>query len=293
MLPPPTIDSARRDLARRFAAAGLDSALLDARLIVGATLDLDLTALAAQAQRPLMGEEIAAIEGAALRRLAGEPVARIIGSKEFWGLPLQLSADTLVPRPDTETLVEAALSLCADRDAPWRIADLGTGSGAILLALLSELPNATGIGTDISAAALATASGNAARCGLAARAAFIACDYAKALRGPFDLVVSNPPYIRSDEIAGLAAEVRDHDPRRGLDGGADGLQAYRALMADAARLLAPEGALLVEIGADQAAGVIALMAASGLVPETAARTDLAGLPRVVIGRKTTKSAPQV
>ncbi len=293
MPPPATIDTTRRDLAKRFAAAGLDSALLDARLIVGAILDLDLTALATQAQRPLMGEEIAAIEGAAQRRLAGEPVARIVGTKEFWGLPLQLSRDTLVPRPDTETLVEAALSLCVDRDAPWRIADLGTGSGAILLALLSELPKAIGIGTDISSAALATASGNAARCGLSSRAAFVACDYAKSLRGPFDLIVSNPPYIRSGEIAGLPFEVRDHDPRRALDGGPDGLHAYRALMADAVRLLAPEGALLVEIGAGQAAGVIALMADAGLEPEIAARTDLAGLPRVVIGRKNTKSAPQV
>lgn len=275
----------RRDVAKRFAAAGLDSPLLDARLIVGAILDLDLTALAAQAQRPLMGEEFVAIEGAVLRRLAGEPVARIIGVKEFWGLRLALSRETLVPRPDTETLVEAALSLCADREAPWRIADLGTGSGAILLALLSELPNATGVGTDISAAALRTASANAAQCGLSSRAMFVACDYAAALRGPFDWIVSNPPYIRSGDIAELATEVRDHDPRPALDGGADGLEGYRALMTASAALLAPAGYLMVEIGAEQAADVIGLMMAAGFVAETSARSDLAGLPRVVIGRK--------
>lgn len=279
-----TIDSARRELAKRFAAAGLESPLLDARLIMSAVLDLDLTGLATQAQRPLMAEEMAAIEGAASRRLQGEPIARILGAKEFWGLPFALSAETLIPRPDTETLVEAVLSLCADREAPWRIADLGTGCGAILLALLSELPHATGVATDISVAALRTAAGNAARFGLADRVSFVACDYASALRGPFGFIVSNPPYVRSAEVGELAVEVRDHDPSRALDGGPDGLDAYRAIAKTASGLLAPQGCLAVEIGSDQASAVIQLMTDAGLEPEPLPRLDLARLPRVVIGR---------
>ena len=196
------------------------------------------------AQRQLTSAELARLAEYARRRLAGEPVARILGEKEFWGLPLQLSSATLVPRPDTETVVELALQLLragGDLDRPLRIADLGTGSGAILLALLSELPAAQGFGTDISEAALQTAGANAARAGLSGRATFIACDYASGLAGPFDLIVSNPPYIRSADIDGLAAEVRNHDPMAALDGGADGLDAYRALIPQAAGLLAPGG----------------------------------------------------
>jgi len=285
MPPSLTIDALRRELAKRFAAAGLDSPLLDARLIVAAVLDLDLTGLATQAQRPLIGEEIAAIEGAASRRLQGEPVARILGEKEFWGIRLALSPDTLVPRPDTETLVETVLSLCADRQAPWRIADLGTGSGAIVLALLSELPEATGVATDIQAQALQTAARNAAHLGSFERVRFVVCDYASALRGPFDFIVSNPPYIRSADIAKLATEVRDHDPHRALDGGPDGLDTYRSIAAAASALLAPGGYLAVEIGTDQATDVIRLVTEAGLEAEPAARTDLAGRPRVVTARK--------
>jgi release factor glutamine methyltransferase len=166
-----------------------------------------------------------------------------------------------------------------------RIVDIGTGSGAILLALLSELPDAMGVGTDISAAALRTASANARNLGLARRAAFVACDYASALSGPFDLIVSNPPYIRSGEINDLAREVRDHDPRGALDGGSDGLDAYRALVPQAVRLLAPGGGLALEVGHDQSADVEQLMAAAGLTLRGPPRTDLAGIPRAVAGRK--------
>ena len=213
-----SVETARRALTARFKSAGIESAELDARLLVGAVLGLDLTGLITAARRQLTADESTRLEDFARRRLAGEPVARILGHKEFWGLPLKLSTATLVPRPDTETVVELALEMLrADgaSDRPLRIADLGTGSGAILLALLSELPDAHGIGTDISEAALQTASDNAADLGLATRATFIACDYAAALSGTFDLIVSNPPYIRSAEIEGLAAEVRDHDPLRG------------------------------------------------------------------------------
>jgi release factor glutamine methyltransferase len=266
----------------------MDCAELDARSLVGAALGLDLTGLIAAAGRPLTRDESSRIEGFAQRRIAGEPVARILGVKEFWGLPLLLSPATLVPRSDTETVVELALEIWrGDRhpDSQPRVADLGTGSGAILLALLSELPEGVGIGTDISPAALRAASRNAARLGLASRAAFVACNYAAALSGMFDLVVSNPPYIRSAEIVSLSREVRDFDPHGALDGGSDGLDAYRALVPQAAGLLAPGATLVVEAGIGQSGPIEDLMAAAGLMLERSARSDLAGIPRAIAGRK--------
>ena len=283
-----TVEAARRALAARFKSGSIESAELDARMLVGAVLGLDLTGLISSAGRRLTADESIRLEDFERRRLGGEPVARILGAKEFWGLPLTLSAATLVPRPDTETVVELALDMLRASpapDRPWRIADLGTGSGAILLALLSELPSANGFGTDISVAALETARDNAAQLGLADRAEFIACDYAADLSGPFDLVVSNPPYIRSADIAGLATEVRNFDPPVALDGGRDGLDAYRALIPQAERLLAPQGALVVEVGQGQHDDVRGLMIAAGLAPEGLAKADLAGIRRAVAGRK--------
>jgi release factor glutamine methyltransferase len=283
-----TVETARRTLTARFKSGSIESAELDARILVGAALGLDLTGLIAAAARPVTTAEAARLEDLARRRLAGEPVARLLGLKEFWGLPLQLSAATLVPRPDTETVVELCLEMLhaiPDPGRRLRIADIGTGSGAILLALLSELPEASGFGTDISAAALRTASGNAADLGLADRAAFVVCDYAAALSGPFDLVVSNPPYIRSADIARLAIEVRDHDPVRALDGGTDGLDAYRTLIPQAARLLAHRGALVVEAGHGQSSDIQGLMTAAGLTLERPPKADLAGIRRAVAGRK--------
>ena len=283
-----TVETARRALTARFRTHAIDSAELDARILVGAALRLDLTGVITAANRLVTAAEAARLEDFARRRLKGEPVARILGAKEFWGLPLQLSAATLVPRPDTETVVELALAM--SRAAPHldrrlRIADIGTGSGAILLALLSELPDAYGLGTDISAAALRTAKSNAARLGFATRADFVACDYTAALAGPFDLIVSNPPYVRSAEIIDLATEVREHDPHRALDGGTDGLDAYRALVPEAARLLAFQGALVVEVGHDQSGDIERLMVAAGLTLERPPRADLAGIRRAVAGRK--------
>jgi release factor glutamine methyltransferase len=281
------IETVRRALAKRLLSAGIESAELDARMLVGAALDLDLTGLIAQAARRVTTTEAEQIEDFAHRRIQGEPVARILGRKEFWGLPLQLSAATLVPRPDTETVVELALETLRAQptDRTLRIVDIGTGSGAILLALLHELPNAIGIGTDISLSALRTARGNAADLNLAPRALFAACDYAAALSGPFDLIVSNPPYIRSSDIAGLATEVRDHDPLAALDGGADGLGAYRALIPQAERLLTGGGTLIVEAGRGQSGDIEALMTAAGLFVKHPPKTDLAGIPRAISGRK--------
>src|SRR5436190_2138319 len=205
------VDAARRSLARRFRAHGLEAPTLDARVLVGHALGLDHTGLAAEANRVLTPEEAAAIAELSARRLAREPVARIRGEKEFWELPFKVNSETLLPRPETETVVEAALA-AFDRDTrksrALRVVDLGTGSGALLLALLGELPRACGIGTDISIAALHCARDNAVALGLAARASFVACDYGAAVGAPADLLVSNPPYVAWADIAALQHDVR-------------------------------------------------------------------------------------
>jgi release factor glutamine methyltransferase len=281
------IAAVRRALAARFRAGGIDSPDLDARLLVGHALGLDHAGLVRDGERALGGAEIAGIEALAARRLTGEPVARITGVKEFWGLPFQVTAAVLVPRPETETVVETALALL-DRDSArsqsLRIADLGTGSGAILIALLRELPSACGTGTDCKPCALATARANAGSLGVAARAVFIACDFGAALAGSLDLVVANPPYIATNEIAALAPDVRYFDPLAALDGGADGLAAYRTITRDARRLLAPGGHLVMEVGAGQSEAVAALAAAAGL-GSIAIAPDLAGISRTVSARR--------
>jgi release factor glutamine methyltransferase len=283
-----TVAAARRALGAQLQAHDIDSPDLDARMLIGAILGLDFTGLIGASAHILTDNEATRLHTFAQRRLSGEPVARIIGIKEFWSLPLVLSPDTLVPRPDTETIVEAALDLLRgdsrSNDA-LTIADLGTGSGAILLALLSECRNARGVGTDISVNALQTAQRNGTQLGFAGRANFVACNYADALAGGFDLILSNPPYIRSADIAGLAVEVRNHDPMRALDGGADGLDAYRTIAPAAARLLAPGGLLIVEVGHDQSADVGDLMTKAGLSLQGSPRTDLAGIRRAVAGRR--------
>jgi len=284
-----TIAGARRLLAEKFRAAGIDSPELDARILVGHALSRDHAALAAAGARVLIADEKDAIAALAHRRLAHEPVARIIGGKEFWSLNLRINAATLVPRPETETVVEAALAAIdatGPRSRMLRIADLGTGSGALLLALLTELPNATGIGTDTSFDALVVARGNAQRLGVA-HAAFVACDMAAALGGSFDLIVSNPPYIASGDIAALAPEVRDFDPRAALDGGPDGLDGYRVIAATVPALLGPGGTLIVELGSRQAPAVTALFSAAGLGPSPP-RRDLKGVPRALMARNAGK-----
>jgi release factor glutamine methyltransferase len=278
-----SIAGARRALARMFAAAGLDTPALDARVLVGHALGLDHAGLTAAAERVLDPAERERIAAVASRRLAREPVSRIVGMKEFWGLPLRVNPAVLVPRPETETVVATALAALdrdGDRARPLRIADLGTGSGALLLALLNELPNAFAIGTDLSTAALALARDNAQQLGLAARAVFVACDFAAALAGPLDLIVANPPYVTSAELAQLAPEVRDHDPSLALDGGPDGLRAYRALVADAPRLIGAAGHMVIEVGAGQADAVASLFAGQQPLDVTAAR-DLAGMSRAL------------
>ncbi len=281
-----TVVQARRSLTGQLHDAGIESPELDARILIGHALGLDHAALAAAGARRLGADEEAAIAALIRRRLAREPVARIIGHKEFWSLPLRIDAATLVPRPESETIIEAALAAIDARGwraRPLRVADLGTGSGALALALSSELPNATIIGTDLSFRALAMARDNA-RCLGFGNLSFTVCNMAEALRGPFDLIVSNPPYIASGEIAALAPDVRDFDPRLALDGGRDGLDSYRAIAASAPALLASGGLLIAELGIGQAEPVTALLAAAGLAVSLP-RTDLNDVPRALTAEK--------
>lgn len=278
-----SVAEATQLMAQSFRLAGVEDAKVDARALLCHALHLDRAQLIAQDDRILEAREIDAVSALAARRLKREPVSRIRGRKEFWTLTLSVTPAVLTPRPETETVVEAALD-AVDRDglkeAKLRILDIGTGSGALLLALLSELPNAVGIGTDVSAPALAVARGNAERNGLAARCTFVECDIAQGVEGPFDLIVSNPPYIPRDEIASLAPEVRDYAPSLALDGGHDGQDGYRAIAGVARDLLAPGGRLIVELGAGQEPAVRALFTNAGL-NVTAAREDLAGIPRAL------------
>ena len=270
-------------LAQAFHTAGIEAADVDGRLLVGHALHLDRARLIAQSDRILEAREINVISALAARRLKREPVSRILGQKEFWSIALAITPDVLVPRPETETVVEGALDFVVRgglRMEKLRILDIGTGSGALLLALLRELPNATGTGTDISTGALKVARENAARCGVEDRCTFVVCDIASVVEGPFDLLVSNPPYIAHDEITSLAPEVKNYDPTVALDGGDDGLAAYRAIAADAKRLLAPGARMFVELGAGQEAAVRDLFTNVGLIAGIA-RTDLAGIPRVL------------
>jgi len=278
-----SVSEALNLVAQAFRLAGIEDADVDARVLIGHALHLDRARLIAQSDRSLEAREINMISVLAARRLKHEPVSRILGQKEFWSIALTVTPDVLVPRPETETVIEGALDFVVRgglRMEKLRILDIGTGSGALLLALLRELPNAMGTGTDISTAALDVARGNAARSGIDGRCTFVACDMASGVEGPFDLLVSNPPYIVHDEIQSLPPEVKNYDPAVALDGGDDGLSAYRAIASDAKRLLAAGGRMFVELGAGQETAVRELFTNAGLTVGVA-RKDLAGIPRVL------------
>ncbi len=278
-----TLSETLRMVAQTFRIGGIESAEADARLLVGHAMHLDRTQLLVESNGLLEAREVEAVSALAARRLRHEPVARILGTKEFWSLQLAISDAVLVPRPDTETVVETALDFIGRgglRMEPLRILDIGTGSGALLLALLTELPNARGTATDISAAALDIARGNAERLGLASRCTFVECNIADGVAGPFDLIVSNPPYIAHSDIATLEPEVRDYDPGIALDGGKDGLDYYRAIARDARRLLADGGRVIVELGAGQEPAVRTLLTEAGMTVD-APLNDLAGIARVL------------
>jgi len=273
-------NAARTSLAALFGDAGIASADLDARLLVCAACGIDHADLIRDPDQPL-GRAAEALTSLAERRLARVPVSRILGRREFWGLPFAIGPDVLDPRPDTEGVVGAALdAIGGRRESALRILDLGTGTGAILCALLHELPGAYAIGVDRSPAACRVARDNIAALGFAARAAVACGSWADALDGRFDIVVSNPPYIPRGAIAGLGPEVRGHDPTAALDGGLDGLDAYRIIARQIPRLLRPGGVAALECGHDQGQAVAALVGAA--LAGTRVLKDLAGLDRVVV-----------
>jgi release factor glutamine methyltransferase len=278
-----TVGAALDDAASRLAAAGFEEPRRQARRLFETTLGLSSTEVFAHPERALSAAERERLSTMLRRFVAHEPLSRIAGTREFWGLEFQLSPETLDPRPETETVVEAVLARLPDRTRPYRLLDLGTGSGCLLLALLSELRQATGVGSDVSPGAARAARDNARRLGMGHRASFVVGDWAAALDGAFDVVASNPPYIATGTIPALPPEVRDHDPHRALDGGADGLAAYRAIAADLPRLVAPGGIFATEIGADQTDAVAAILGDCGLAIEGFGR-DLAGLSRCVVAR---------
>ena len=268
----------------RLEAAGLAGPVIDARLLVEAAADATRADIVTDPYRPLSPEQEARLEDYLARRERREPVSHILGRKGFWKIMLRVTADVLTPRPDTETVVEVALRDFPEH-APWSVLDLGVGSGAILLALLAERPAARGLGVDVSEDALAVARDNAAALGLAGRTALLRGDWTAGLDSDaFDLVVANPPYIATDVIPTLEPEVRDHEPRLALEGGGDGLDAYRILAPEILRVLKPGGRFVVEIGYDQKGPVEALFRAAGAADVRTVR-DLGDRDRVVAGSK--------
>lgn len=280
-----SLAEAQKRIAVALVAADIDESRLEARLLVQAATGLDLAGLIRHEQAPL-GAAADTLANLVARRLGHEPISRIVGKRGFYGLEFGLNAATLDPRPDTETLVDAVLEIVDARDgrqAPLSILDLGTGTGAILLTLLHALPQARGTGVDIAPEAVAMAAENAVQLGLAARSRFVVRDMLDRAGDDFDIIVSNPPYIPSGEIAGLDPEVRLHDPSRALDGGADGLDFYRLLASKAGAHLKPGGWLAMEVGAGQAGDVLALLARQGW-QDCGSRRDLGGIDRVVFAQ---------
>ena len=276
----PRLAELQAEASSRLAKAGVEAPARDARLLLGEVLGLDTPALLAEGEREISPPDVQAFEALLQRRIAREPVSRILGRREFWSLEFQLSTATLDPRPESETLIEALLERLPDRARNYRVLDLGTGTGCLLLALLSELPQASGLGIDLVPEAVDTAQRNAERLGFKARAEFRVGDWGAGVEENFDILLCNPPYIAESEWRALAPEVADHDPRAALLAG-DGLAAYRRLGPEAARLLAPGGLAAFEIGAGQAESAATVLGESELkLLET--RSDLAALPRCLL-----------
>jgi release factor glutamine methyltransferase len=284
MTPPETVGSTLGAVSAALLEAGFDEPRRRARRLVAAALDVPMSEVFAHLDRMITEDDADRIARVLRRVIAHEPLSRILGVREFWGLDFALSSETLDPRPESETIVEAVIARLPERDRACHILDLGTGSGCLLLALLSEFQAASGIGVDLVFGAAAAARRNAARLGLGDRAGFVVGDWAAALASCFDVVVANPPYIASTAIACLPREVRDFDPHRALDGGSDGLDAYRAISAGLPRLLASGGIFAGEIGQGQDRAVAGLITARGLAID-AIIPDLAGIPRCVVARR--------
>ncbi|MBW3559175.1 MAG: peptide chain release factor N(5)-glutamine methyltransferase [Proteobacteria bacterium] len=280
----PTLVGAWNAARAQLEAARVDSPVIDARLLLEAATGASRTDIITDPRRPITPEMAATLNSYVERRARREPVSRILGRKGFWKIALQVTSDVLTPRPDTEVIVDLALKAFPEGRA-FTMADLGVGSGAILLSVLAERPAARGLGTDVSLEALAVARENAANLDLNNRAVLLRTSWADGLEdGGYDLVVSNPPYIPSADIAGLEPEVRDHEPRLALDGGPDGLDAYRLLAPEVMRLLRPGGLFAVEIGHDQARAVRPLFEQAGAHGVQVVR-DLGDRDRVVTGEK--------
>lgn len=280
----PTLVEAWKAAQARLKAARVDSPAIDARLLLEAAAGVSRLDILTDPHRSLTPEQAAAYDASLERRARREPVSRILGRKAFWKILLSVNPDVLSPRADTESVVETALAAFPEGMA-FNMLDIGTGSGAILLAILAERPGARGLGTEISEEALAVARENAANLGLDGRAAFLRTGWADGLAdASFELVVSNPPYIPRGDIAGLDPEVRDHDPHLALDGGEDGLDAYRVLAPEILRVLRPGGVFAVETGWDQSERVRALFEAAGADAVQVVR-DLGDRDRVVTGLK--------
>ena len=278
-----TVSELLDEAAALLSAAGLPEPRRRARRLLAESLGLSPADLLARSERPLAARDIERSRTMLKRMAAGEPISRILGRREFWGLEFALSAATLDPRPETETLVEAVRYRLQGRGEGCRFLDLGTGTGCLLLALLSEFPRAFGVGIDIVEGAVATARGNARALGLVDRALFCVGDWTRAVKGRFAAIVANPPYVATASLSDLPREVARYDPRRALDGGADGVAAYRALAVDLPALLAPAGIFACEIGLGQSPAVAAILGASGLTIEAVLR-DLAGIERVLVAR---------
>lgn len=277
-----TLLTAWREARARLTAAGVDSPALDARMLLERAAGVTRMEILTDPYRALTSAQRERLAGLLLRREAREPISHILGQKAFWTLELQVTPDVLTPRPETEFLVQAALDQ-APKDTPLSILDLGVGSGAILLAILAERPQASGVGLDASPAALAVAEANAKALGFAERVRLVEGDWAGAPTGPFDLIVTNPPYIPSGELAGLQPEVALYEPHLALEGGADGLDAYRAIAPLLASRLTPRGYCALEVGAGQAPSVQTLLTQAGLSVKEV-RNDLAGHGRVVVAQ---------
>lgn len=278
--PAPTLVTAWKIAQTRLKAGRIDSPAIDARLLLEVAAGVGRTDILTDPHRALTPDQAAAYDAMIERRLKREPVSRILGRKGFWKIMLNVTPDVLSPRPDTEAILDVVM-LAFPPQAAFQMIDLGTGSGAILLATLAERPAARGMGTDISSEALAVARENAANLDLDGRASFLRTEWATGFGpGEFDLVVSNPPYIPSGDIAGLDPEVREHDPHLALDGGPDGLQAYRELAPEIRRILKPGGVFAVEIGWDQGPAVRDLFAAAGFADVRVVK-DLSNRDRVV------------
>lgn len=278
---PQTLGTAYRNIVDQLRGAGIETAELDARLLLSAATGIGDVALISQPETVLDDAACLKLEKLVTGRVAGKPVSRLLGTREFWGLAFALNADTLDPRPDSETLIETVLSHFDDRSAELRFLDLGTGTGCLLLALLSEYPCAQGLGVDCAEGAVAVAADNAADLALGDRGRFQKGNWGGTVDGPFEVIVSNPPYIPSRDIATLSTEVREHDPRLALDGGLDGLDAYRLIAGDTARLLVVGGVGFWEFGIGQGPDVAAIAEEAGLrVVETV--KDLGGIARVLV-----------